>query len=491
MNAKLLHSNKQKQFGILLKISVVQLIVTTLILQVFGLYSYVTTKSKTHADLNADADVMVSRLANTIAPFIYNMDDAMVEETLTSEMTEKSVYAVLVKAEDNEKVAFSRTRDENWAVVSDSSKIVPDDLIHRTQEISKDDEHLGVLEICLTTKFVKQQLRSIAVTNVLSIIVVNIVLLIALCFSIKWSVIRPLKKVIENIKKSAEQVTSATNQIFASSQSLAEGATEQAASLQETSSSLEEMASMARQNADNAQQANALSDEAKKDADNGSGAMGKMNSAINDIQNSSDETAKIIKVIDAIAFQTNLLALNAAVEAARAGEAGKGFAVVAEEVRNLAMRSAEAARNTSGLIDESVKNSKNGVDIAGEVGKVFGSIVESIGHTSGLVGEIAAASQEQARGIEQVNIAVGQMDSVTQTNAANAEESASASEELTAQAKYMNNIVEELSILVGGRGITPNQSAADVKNTPGYGYSDQAFHDIAQGGSNKNAGKSL
>jgi methyl-accepting chemotaxis protein len=218
---------------------------------------------------------------------------------------------------------------------------------------------------------------------------------------------------------------------------------------------------MTKQNADNAQQANTLASEAKKAAGEGTQAMNRMSSAIKDIQKSSDETAKIIKVIDEIAFQTNLLALNAAVEAARAGEAGKGFAVVAEEVRNLAMRSAEAAKNTANMIEESVKNAKNGVDIATEVGKVLEEIVQRIGKTTDLVSEIAAASSEQAQGIDQVNTAVAQMDKVTQQNAANAEESASASEELSAQAEQMNNIVQELVNLVGGS----NTKTANTQHT--------------------------
>jgi methyl-accepting chemotaxis protein len=298
-------------------------------------------------------------------------------------------------------------------------------------------------------------------TLMITMALCGIVLGIVLAYFITRSIVGPIGKIIAGLTDGAEQVASASGQVSSASQSLAEGATEQAAGLEETSSSLEEMSSMTKQNADNAQQANTLASETRKAANNGAEAMGRMSSAIRDIQKSSDETAKIIKVIDEIAFQTNLLALNAAVEAARAGEAGKGFAVVAEEVRNLAMRSAEAAKNTANMIEESVKNSKNGVDIATEVGKVLEEIVQSIGKTTDLVGEIAAASSEQAQGIDQVNTAVAQMDKVTQQNAANAEESASASEELSAQAEQMNSIVQELVNLVGG-----NNNKSEARQAP-------------------------
>ncbi len=338
-------------------------------------------------------------------------------------------------------------------------------------------------------------------------ITLGIVLLIAFVVaSATWYLVArgiagKVHRVVALLSEGAEQVSSAAGQVSSASQSLAEGATEQAAGLEETSSSLEEMASMTKQNADNAQQANGLSSEARKSAGMGTEAVSRMNAAIQQIQKSSDETAKIIKVIDEIAFQTNLLALNAAVEAARAGEAGKGFAVVAEEVRNLAMRSAEAAKNTANMIQESVKNAKNGVDIASEVTKVLDEIVLNVGKTTDLVSEIAAASQEQAQGIDQVNTAVAQMDKVTQQNAANAEESASASEELTAQAESMNEIVGQLVTLVGGstsksshsqkatvhqgvKVIEHSKAVHPTEKTPGkehgFGRSDETWHQISR-----------
>ncbi|MBI5604494.1 MAG: MCP four helix bundle domain-containing protein [Deltaproteobacteria bacterium] len=273
---------------------------------------------------------------------------------------------------------------------------------------------------------------------------------IAFGTSISLSISRSLKKVVDGLREGADQVASASFQVSSASQSLAEGASEQAAGLEETSSSIEEMTSMTRQNAENATQANTLMQDTTRVVDEANQAMKELTQSMQDITSASEETGKIIKTIDEIAFQTNLLALNAAVEAARAGEAGAGFAVVADEVRNLAMRAAEAAKNTSNLIEGTVKKIKNGSDIVSRTNEAFVKVAGGSKKVSELVGEIAAASNEQAQGTEQINKAVGEMDRVVQQNAANAEESASASEEMNGQAEQMKKFVEALVTIIGG-----------------------------------------
>jgi methyl-accepting chemotaxis protein len=278
----------------------------------------------------------------------------------------------------------------------------------------------------------------------------GVVLAILFGLFIGRSITQPINRSIAGLSKGAEQVSSSSGQVSAASQSLAEGSSQQASALEETSASIEEMASMTSQNAENANSANTLMTETSRVVGDAEASMQSLTKAMREITASSEDMARIIKTIDEIAFQTNLLALNAAVEAARAGEAGAGFAVVADEVRNLAMRSAESAKNTANLIDESITRIKNGSEIVTRTNEAFGRVTTNAKKVGDLVGEIAAASHEQAQGVSQISKAIAEMDKVVQLNAANAEESASAAGELNAQAVGMKEHVGKLISLVKG-----------------------------------------
>jgi hypothetical protein len=274
----------------------------------------------------------------------------------------------------------------------------------------------------------------------------------ALAFGIVLSlaISRRLDRIVNEAQEGAEQITSAAGQVSTAAQGVAQGSQEQAASLEETSASVEELTAMTMQNSQNSNAVSKLAAEVMEATNKSSAGAAKMDTAMTEIKNSSDETSKILKTIDEIAFQTNLLALNAAVEAARAGEAGKGFAVVAEEVRNLAMRAAEAAKTTGALIDENVSRVHNGVQIVDSLRSTLEQTVQAVNKVNQLATEVAGASSEQSNGLQQISTAVSQMNSVTQSNAASAEEAASASEEMSGQAESLRGLVGELVQFVHG-----------------------------------------
>ncbi len=278
------------------------------------------------------------------------------------------------------------------------------------------------------------------------------------------AIAEPIKQMTGSLNDASAQVAAASSQVASASQSLAQGSSEQASALEETSSSLEEMSSMTRQNADNAAQAKGLMGEAERNFVKLGDLMQIMVTSIQEVTTSSEETGKIIKTIDEIAFQTNLLALNAAVEAARAGEAGAGFAVVAGEVRNLAMRAADAAKNTAQLIEKTIATVKSSRDLTHQTQDAFKENMDIAGKVKQLIDEVAVASGEQAQGIGQIGIAMAEMDKVVQMTAANAEESASASEEMNAQADQMKDYVEKLAQMIrGGNASRETRSQTDVE----------------------------
>lgn len=311
------------------------------------------------------------------------------------------------------------------------------------------DQIVGVYVQILDIQAIKAAIRS----NIIIMVVVACLLIVVssfFTFLLSKSITHPIQRIIDGLSASSDQVDISSRQISAVSNTLADGSSSQAASIEETSSSIEEMSSMTQNNADNATHADNLMHTANGIVERAHQSMGALTISMQEITTASEEISDIIKTIDEIAFQTNLLALNAAVEAARAGESGAGFAVVADEVRNLAMRSAEAAKNTSALIEGTVQKINNGAELVQTTHDNFNEVVENTRKVGELLEEIARASDEQAKGITQVNRAVSEMDKVVQKNAAIAEENSSAAMDMSLEATRMKEFVINLALLIRG-----------------------------------------
>ncbi len=436
--------------SIQVRLSVVIVVITTLILSVYAGVDYLTTKKKMTGDLRERAEITSIRLGKGLVDPLWNIDNNVIDELIRSEMTDKSLFGIVVREGNSDKVLKGVQRDSLWKTVPVQGKI-KGDFITKTADIVKGKEKLGSVEVFLTSEFVSKDLKSTLVNSCVAFLILNVALLVALSLSMHRIIIAPISHIVNGLTESFRRVTLASDALSETSRSLADNSGIHAAAIEETSSSLEQISATAKQNANNMNNARQMMEEASNILSKVDNLVGDMIQAIEEITKSSEQTNTIIKTIDEIAFQTNLLALNAAVEAARAGEAGAGFAVVADEVRNLAMRAAVAAKDTASLIEGTIRTVRNGNSLTRSTQEAFKENMAISSKVDELIKEISAASSEQALGIEQINKATAEMDRVIQQSAAESHETASASKEMKALAGQMKTYVNDLVRIIGGK----------------------------------------
>jgi len=443
---------KGKQVSVAVRFSLWLVIACTTILLALSVVDYARESHQLKTDLQNRSDQIIGRLAGNLPEPVFNMDDAQVKLLLESELKDSAVARIRVSERqgnsDNVKHALYRQADGG---ISDKPvEYTADDLLVCSQKLVRGKQEIGVVELGVSRSLMRAILRSLVLSIAIRTVATNAAVLAMAFILMRIMILKPVNASARVLNQAADLVLSSSRQVSSSSTSVAGVVSEQAAAIEETSASLQEMSSIVKRNAENAERVNDLANEARSAADKGATDMQAMSSAMEAIKVSSDDIGKIVKTIDEIAFQTNILALNAAVEAARAGEAGMGFAVVADEVRTLAQRSAEAARETAGKIEGAIGKTAQGVKIGQKVAKTLDEIVDKARQVNELLKEVASASREQTQGLTQITSAVGQMDTVTQNNAASTEETAAAAEELNAHAVTMKSTVAEMMKLIGG-----------------------------------------
>lgn len=462
-------------------------VLVTLLLTAFGLFSYFSSKSAMEAELNAQVERAVGRLKIALPDPIWNFDLKRLDLVLESESTAPGVAGIIVT---NDKKAFVTGRQRNQegkiVIASATSRPTETPMVAELQfDNSGELKNVGTVTVFVSRAHIDQLLKNQVVELLIQVMVTNLILVASLSLSLRSIVMNPLNRVrealatissgdadltrrlevghnneigeiarhfntfvaqlevmIKNVRGSADALSTSCAEIAQGNNDLSMRTEQQASALQETSASMEELGSTVSQNAEHAAQANRLAMTASEVAVRGGDVMGNMVSTMKDIKESSRKISDIIQVIDGIAFQTNILALNAAVEAARAGEQGRGFAVVASEVRSLAGRSAAAAKEIKSLISTSVERVEQGNTLVNQAGNTMTEVVDAIRQVTSIVGEISAASGEQSTGVNQVGNAVSDMDRVTQQNAALVEEMAASAACLKSLA---NDLVSNVS----------------------------------------------
>jgi methyl-accepting chemotaxis protein len=443
-----------KQMGVKKKmgtVTVIMIVVSILVSAGFSIYDYVRERGRMAENFNEMVDPIARRLANGLQKPLWFLDENLTEKLIELEMMDKRVYGVVVRESDGETVFAAKKRNADWAVVN-AEGAMENGYVVKEEPIQYEDKTIGTVEVYFTTRFMREALNDLIVFIVVKVVVMSVLLVSILLFIVNRFFIRPISEVTVGLDDISTEVDLAVEQVAETSQRLTDGASRQASSVEETSASLEEMNSMIRQNAENLKHANGVMAETGQVVGDAARSMSRLTDSMADISKTGEETRKVIKTIEEIAFQTNLLALNAAVEAARAGEVGAGFAVVAEEVRNLAIRSSDAARNTADLIEASIQGIQSGSDVVFKTNDAFKSVAEGAKKVESLLTEVTAASQEQAQGIQQISSAMSEIDKVTQENTSSAENMSAALEGINGQVYHIKAYVRKLLGLIGGKG---------------------------------------
>ncbi len=427
---------------------ITSLVVIIIVYSIFNaVYNSSRQKSSAVNHVNTHVESLIDMLSFSIGAGLADSNFELVQSTFDWAKKDKAVMYIAIYDEDNELTVDVKIEEREYnpaKYLSESGLIFEKDVLTAVSLIDYKNENYGKVILFYSLKNSNDEISS-ARTSSIVISLLFLVISTGILLYFARIITGAIKEMMNTINNLARQVSSGSNQVSSTGQALAEGTTEQAGSIEEITSSMNEIADQTKKNSISATNANDLAAQSRKNAESGNEQMKKMLKAMSDVSDSSNEISKIIKVIDEIAFQTNLLALNAAVEAARAGDAGKGFAVVAEEVRNLAGRSAQAAKETTTLIEESIGRVKIGYELSNETAEALEEIGKGISKVTHLVGNIAEDSKDQADKIESITEGLIQVEQVTQANSANAEESAAASQELSSQAEQLKRVVGDMS----------------------------------------------
>ncbi len=429
-------------------VSLLMILTSILIASGFSFYDYIREHNRLQEDFDEMIAPIAGRLAGNLKAPLWFANKTQAEQVVETEMSNRKIYAVIVRDADNT-LFYAEKRDDTWKPVESDGEISGSFVIKKESILYEEEpKPIGTVEVYFSTRFIEESLRKLIVFMVIRVIVMSVCLVSILLFIVNLFFIKPVSAVIRTLNTVGNEVSLASERLKSVGRQLAAGSSEQASAVQETSSSLEEITSAIKENMKNITQ---LMIETSRVVNEASASMKGLTASIAEIAETSKETRKVISTIEEIAFQINLLALNAAVEAARAGKAGLGFAVVAQEVRNLALRSRDAAVSTAALIESSVEKTGRGTEMVYKTGESFANVTEGAKKVGELLNKVASFSQDQENGIGYISRAMNEINRVTQENAAGSEETASAIEDIGSQAGHMKAIVEELVALIGNK----------------------------------------